>query len=63
MLKRPTANDGKMAEVGTTDKRVFIKLNCLPPDYKNTRKFLDVALIKLLCCGHYKTFFYVSQLH
>ena len=36
----------KMAESGAIDMRVIIMLNGLPPEYKSTRKFLEVDLIK-----------------
>ena len=35
-----------MAKVGTIDIRMFIMLNASPLEYKNNRKFLEVALIR-----------------
>ena len=39
MLKRPTANNGKTVEVGTTDMRVFMLSWMVHHECKNTRKF------------------------
>ena len=46
ILKRTTANDRKMAEMDSTDMRVFIMLNSLPSKYKITAKFLEVLIKK-----------------
>ena len=43
MLKKLTANDGKMADI--IDMKIFI-MHCPPLEYKSTRKFLAVAFIK-----------------
>ena len=60
MLKRPTPNDGKMAEVGTAVIRVFNMLNDPPPECKNTR-FLEVALIKKYGMFYCQNFKYISS--
>ena len=39
ILKRPTANDRKMAGVDATDMKVFIMLHGPLLEYKNARKF------------------------
>ena len=39
ILKRPTANDRKAAEAGSTDMRVFVLLSSPPPELKNTINF------------------------
>ena len=56
ILKRPTANDGEMAEVSTTDMRVFNMLNDPPPECKNNRKLLEIALIYKYGISYWKIF-------
>ena len=41
MLKRPTANDGKVTKMGATHTRVFFMLNGPPPECKNTGKYFE----------------------
>ena len=45
-----------------SDGNYKITLNLLKKRYRNKRKLIN-ALVKLVCCGHHKTFFYINVVH